>query len=106
MTDEYFLKKDDAGKLRWDLLDLNNIEAIAAVLTYGVVKYSPDSWQTVPDAERRYWAAMMRHLKDHQAGDVNNPESGLPHLHHAFCNLYFLVWLQKNNTVKKNEQCA
>ena len=103
MKKQYYQKKHDQGKLRWDLVDLETIEELAKILTYGVKKYSANSWQTVPEAKNRYWAAMMRHVKAHQAGEVRDPESGLDHLSHAFCNLYFLIWLNKHSNPKSSK---
>jgi hypothetical protein len=97
----YYVKKNDQGKLLWNLLDLSIILKIVEILTFGASKYSANSWQDVENARERYWAAMMRHLQLHQAGEVYDPESKFPHLWHAFCNLYFLVWFQMKDI--KNE---
>lgn len=92
--DEYFVRKHDSEKVRWDLIDLKTVGVIASVLTYGAKKYAPDSWQTIPDGEKRYFGALMRHLEAYQSGEILDDESGLPHIHHALCNLYFLTWFQ------------
>lgn len=89
---EYFDAKHDQGKDRWDLLDLELVHPIVAILTYGSKKYAADSWKKVPNGEDRYWAAMMRHLHAFQRGEIHDPESGWPHLWHAACNMYFLLW--------------
>ena len=89
----YFEKKHDKGKDPWDLLDLTIIKTIVRILKYGFRKYGTrDSWKDVEDAERRYYAAMMRHISAWKSGSDLDPESKLPHLWHAFCNLYFLIW--------------
>lgn len=91
----YFDKKHDQGKLRWDLLSLKQIEPIVAVLTFGAKKYSPNSWKKVPSGEKRYYAALMRHLTDYKAGKKFDEESMLPVIWHAFCDLYFLIYFEQ-----------
>lgn len=83
--------KFDAGKPMWDLLDLKVIERIVEVLTYGAHKYAPNGWRSVPDADKRYHAALMRHLAAYQSGEYFDEETGLTHLAHAACNIYFLL---------------
>lgn len=92
MNDTFFDKKFDKDKDRWDLLNLTLLSGIVKVLTYGAKKYSANSWQTVPDGKERYKAAMFRHLERHFAGERFDKESSMPHIWHAFCNLYFLIW--------------
>lgn len=85
--------KNDGGKTRWDLLPFGGIRQIASVLTFGAEKYAPEQWQRVPDARRRYFAAMMRHIDAWWGGEIVDPESGHHHLAHAGCCLLFLLWL-------------
>lgn len=88
--------KHDKGKLRWDLLDLKLIEPVVDVLTYGAKKYEADSWKHVPEGKNRYYAALMRHLTEWRSGKKIDQESGKRHLWMAMCNLYFLIWFDKN----------
>jgi hypothetical protein len=88
-------RKDDGGKNELDLLPPRAIEAIGEVLSYGARKYSPDNWRKVPDGQRRYLAACLRHLFAHMRGEKNDPESGLPHLAHAGCCILFLLELEQ-----------
>lgn len=90
--------KYDTGKLRYDLVTPDVIKAIAEVLTFGAEKYAPNSWQLVPEAKRRYTAALMRHFEAYRAGEKLDPESGLSHLSHALCNLMFLQHFEKEST--------
>jgi len=114
---DYYNKKDDEGKqkalfpkevlpailenkspyarLLNDLpLDISSIIAnTEMVLQYGKDKYSANSWQTVEDAEERYWSAYIRHL---MAGGGKDEESGITHKSHALCNLVFLLWFEIN----------
>ena len=88
--------KYDAGKLRYDLVPPLAIKGIADVLTYGADKYAPNSWQTVPNGESRYIAALMRHFEAYRSGEDHDPESGKSHLAHCLCNITFLMWFQQN----------
>jgi len=91
--------KYDSGKPRMDLLRLEVEKEIAKVLTFGAEKYSENGWQTVPNAEKRYFAALLRHLTAYQLGEEYDEESGLSHLSHAGCCLHFMIYfdLQKRN---------
>lgn len=87
--------KFDTGKPRWDLVQLDCIEEIAKVLTFGAEKYDTNSWQAVEGGEGRYFAALLRHLTAYHHGEVIDHESGLTHLSHAACNIMFLLYFQK-----------
>lgn len=92
--------KYDSGKLLFRALTRGlamPLRAVAAVLTYGAIKYKEDSWQQVPNAKARYESALDRHLNDWKRGEVCDPESGLPHLAHAACNALFLLWFELQN---------
>lgn len=84
--------KQDEGKLQLSLVPPEIINQIAAVRMYGNQKYhNPDNWQTVEIA--RWWDALLRHLMycaEHGL-DSRDPESGLPSLAHAACNIAFIV---------------
>jgi hypothetical protein len=84
--------KLDATKPRWSLLPSGTIAQVIAVLEYGAKKYAVNNWIEVPDAKTRYYDAAMRHLDAWHRGEVNDEESGLPHLAHAACCLLFLMW--------------
>lgn len=84
--------KADAGKPDWMLLPFGPVEEIVKVLTLGAKKYAPDNWQKVPEAERRYPAALLRHVVARLQGERFDPETGLPHLAHAGCCLLFWMW--------------
>ena len=88
--------KFDAGKLRYDLVPPLAIKGIAEILTFGARKYAPNSWQTVPNGESRYIAALMRHFEAYRSGEDYDPESGKSHLAHCLCNITFLMWFQQN----------
>lgn len=83
--------KFDAQKDRWDLLPIAAVRQIVKVLTFGATKYGDDNWRHVPNANKRYYAATMRHLTSWWDGDSIDDESGLHHLAHAGCCILFLL---------------
>lgn len=87
--------KQDKGKVRLDLVTPEFIEEVGQVLTFGAEKYPANSWQKIPDAINRYYAAALRHLTAWRKGEKNDDESGLSHLSHAACNMMFLMWLDE-----------
>lgn len=90
-------KKYDKGKLRFALLTralAEPLAAMAAVMSFGALKYDDNSWQTVPNAKSRYEDAMDRHLNSWKMGNYFDGETGLHHLAHAGINLLFLLWFE------------
>lgn len=88
-------KKDDEGKLRFDLVDAEFEEQLAAVLTAGANKYGANNWQKVEDAKNRYYAALRRHIAAWRKGEQVDAETGIDHLAHAAANIMFLLHLDK-----------
>ena len=86
--------KYDNDKPRMDLLPLDALEEVAKVLTFGAKKYAANTWQKVPDAERRYVAALLRHLTACEKGETNDTESGLTHAAHMATNALFILWFE------------
>lgn len=89
--------KKDKDKVRLDLVIPEFIEEVGEVLTFGVSKYPANSWQKIPDAVDRYYAAAMRHLMAWRKGEKKDSESELSHLAHAATNLMFLAHFEKEN---------
>jgi hypothetical protein len=83
-------RKFDGGKLEYGLLPPLALEETVKVLTFGAQKYERDNWQKVPDANRRYFDALQRHVWAWKQGEQIDPESGIHHLAHAMCCLMFL----------------
>jgi hypothetical protein len=96
--------KYDTEKLQWDLLPFDAIEEVVKVLTFGAKKYTPDGWKFVPDKERRYYAALLRHIAAHQKGEMIDPESNIGHLAHVACNAIFLLWFELNKEKEKIDE--
>lgn len=87
--------KDDADKLRYDLLDIDFEEEMAKVLTEGAKKYAPNSWQKVDDAKNRYYAALRRHVAAVRKGEFRNAADGdVSHFAQIAINAMFLYVLE------------
>lgn len=84
-------KKADAGKDRWELLPINQIQKVVKVLTDGAEKYGDNGWRSVDNPQERFYAAMMRHLYAWRTGDKIDKESGFNHMIHVICNAIFLA---------------
>ena len=97
-------RKDDIkdGKLRWDLLPLDLIEKIVEVYHFGAQKYAPNTWKQLEDGENRYRGALLRHLVEHEKGNLRDDESGLLHAQHLCWNaialLYFAIEKEKRES--------
>lgn len=90
-------KKNDEGKLRFDLVLPEFEEDVAAVLTSGAEKYGANSWQKLDDGINRYYAALRRHISAWRKGEKVDTETNINHLAHAACNIMFLMYLEKEN---------
>lgn len=100
-----FLKLD-SGKPRISLVPPEAVLAMASVFSYGAIKYAANNWKKCDDWDRVY-DSLQRHLLAWRSGQdldlppVGSPHreavnySGLPHLHHAICNLAMLIWATK-----------
>lgn len=90
-TDSNQEAKSDGGKPRPSLVPPALIDGVMRIREFGTARYGdPDNWRNV-DAER-YHNALLRHIlamwEDWKAVD---PDSGMPHLWHAACNIAFLM---------------
>lgn len=83
-------RKFDGGKLQYGLLPPSALKDVVKVLTFGAEKYEPDNWKRVPDANRRYFDAAMRHLWAYKEGEVYDSETNVSHLAHAVCCILFM----------------
>lgn len=91
--------KDDAGKLRYDLIPPEVLEELAKVFTFGANKYSSENWKLCDDDDR-YIGALFRHLQAHRQGELFDEESGMLHLSHLLTNAAFLVYSAKQEIKK------
>lgn len=82
--------KASNNKVRFELIPAQCIRVLAEILTHGAKKYSPNNWRK-HDAHQCL-GALQRHLNARAEGEVLDPDSGLPHTGHAFCNAMFLLY--------------
>lgn len=96
-------RKDDSGKLRWDLLPWREVEKVVEVLTYGANKYADNNWKQVVPFKERYTGALMRHFVAWEKGEQIDEESGLFHLAQVITNGLFLLWeeLEQHGNTKR-----
>lgn len=80
----------NAGKPDFSLIPMCTLEDEARVWEYGRAKYAAWNW-TKGMAWSIPFACAMRHMAAWQRGEECDPESGLPHLAHAMCNLRMLT---------------
>jgi len=74
--------KLDSGKNRLGLVLLafaNALQEVGVVGTFGANKYTDNGWLSVPDGERRYTDAMLRHLLQEKTEGKIDKETGLLH---------------------------
>ena len=81
--------KFDAGKDPMELLDFSALRGVSRVLGFGARKYAAHNWRGGIQYSRLL-GATLRHLAAYQQGEDNDPETGLPHIDHALCELMFL----------------
>ncbi len=87
-------KRFDSGKPRFSLIPAYPLEQVAKVLTMGAVKYGDRNWE-----KGMKWTrcidSLERHLNAFKQGELNDEESGLPHLAHVCVNSMFLLQFEK-----------
>lgn len=83
-------RKDDAAKIRYELLPPEFLDGTADILTFGAKKYGDRNWEKGM-AWSRVFGALMRHLWAWWRGEAGDPETGKSHLWHAACCLAFLM---------------
>lgn len=86
--------RNDGGKNRVDLLPITALEEVSRVLTAGASKYGENNWRPGM-AWSRCYASCLRHLFAWWRGEDKDPETGLSHLGHAACNIFFLIDYQE-----------
>lgn len=83
-------RKDDGGKLRYDLLPVDALREVVRVFTFGAGKYEVRNWEKGIRYGRCY-AACQRHLNAFWEGETADQESGIHHLAHAAWNALTLL---------------
>jgi hypothetical protein len=104
--------KHDQGKLPWHLLPTEATEGMLKVLQYGATG-KPNKDGTHGYGERnwekgivfsRLIGSIMRHIWAWWGGEDLDPESGLPHLDHAACNISFLQTFRKREMYRLDDR--
>ena len=87
--------KFDSDKPELDLLlDFGlAFQEVGKVATYGANKYAPGNWLFVEKADRRYMAALLRHLMQSNI-DAIDKETGIDHLAHVAWNALAVLELK------------
>lgn len=89
-------KKNDAGKLRYDLIPPEPLRELARVYTIGAAKYADDNWKKGL-ARERVIAALMRHMEKYRAGEQIDAEDGQYHLSSVAWCAFTLLWYDLNS---------
>ena len=89
VTDQQKGLKYDAGKDPMELLDFGALRGVSRVLGFGARKYAAHNWRGGLQYSRLL-GATLRHLAAYSQGEDLDPETGLPHIDHALCELMFL----------------
>lgn len=87
--------KHDSGKARMELLPAEALDDIAQVFAFGAKKYGDYNWRGGIKVSRLV-GALLRHTFAYLRGETNDPESGLPHIAHAGCNVMMILTTMKN----------
>lgn len=87
---------------QWDLLPFGPLEEVVKVLEFGSVKHGAWSWRDRPTSYAERFGSVMRHLLKWWRGQDIDPQSGLPHLAHAACQLLFLIGYIQDGTIEDN----
>ena len=82
--------KDDADKVRMELIPPELMIAVGDILTSGAKKYDDRNWEQGMKWSRVY-GALLRHLIAWWGGEKKDPETGRSHLWHAGCCITFLI---------------
>lgn len=90
-------KKFDEGKPELGLVTKSLIWAIGGILTFGAKKYGAHNWRKGLAWSRAY-NATLRHLTAWWEGENLDAESGKSHLHHAACEIMFLIEYEEKGT--------
>lgn len=73
------------------IYNLKGFESMAKVLDFGAKRYSKNNWRKGYVDKFSAADSLLRHLRQIIIGEVNDMESGLPHIGHLMCNIMFLT---------------
>jgi Domain of unknown function (DUF5664) len=87
-------KKNDAGKLRYDLIPPLALKELVKVLTFGASKYADENWRLVKDWKKRYTAASQRHFwGEYMQGNNYDTGEGGSNAHHLAASVASLMFM-------------
>jgi hypothetical protein len=90
------VRSSAVGKAPLSQLDAEFLRQVSLVMGFGEVKYSRGNWRKgIP--YNRCLDSLLRHILAFKEGETLDPESGLPHLGHAACNIQFLLRYEADN---------
>lgn len=96
-------RKYDAEKLRFDLIPPECEAAIAAILTFGAIKYDDNNWQKLENYMDRYYAAGRRHGNLRRMGEIFDKDSGMLHSAHEAVNAIFILYQDIKEHIGKDK---
>ena len=83
----------------------SEIADVAAVLAFGAAKYAARNWEKgLPFSS--CFASACRHATALASGQRNDPESGLPHAAHFWCNVLFLAVFTRRGRAELDDRPA
>lgn len=88
--------KHDQGKTELHLLSTIAVTKVAEVMSFGKIKYAEHNWRGGFSWSRPLSAA-LRHIFAYIGGEDKDPESGLSHLAHAACCIFFLLEFEETH---------
>lgn len=90
-------RKDDSGKLRYDLIPAYPLEELARVYTIGASKYDPNNWRK-GFKWTRVAGALLRHFYAWYRGEKVDPENGQLHMSSvAWCAFTLMEFERKGS---------
>jgi len=87
--------KFDEDKNRMELIPVYPIQEIGRVMTFGASKYADRNWEK-GFKYSRVIGALLRHIFAWYSGEDKDPETGISHLAHAGCCLFFLLEFERS----------
>lgn len=81
-------------KIGVHLVPYESVEEIAKVLDFGAKKYSEDNWKRGLTI-RKCMGSLLRHAFAYMRGEKIDKETGLSHIAHIGCNVFFILWYEK-----------
>jgi hypothetical protein len=91
--EDHLAKRFSRGKLRYDLIPPEALEALATICSDGAISHGEDNWlKGMP--HRTTYASLMRHVQSWWAGVDIDPTSNRSHSWHIFWNAMVMVVME------------